>query len=365
MKAPKPVRRRGRPGRPCASSCRAFLQGPLQGLVRPLARPALAARGSTIQHDTGLRRLRHLGATSPRRRGAPPRRPGLGPREELRRAAARPHPARRRPVARPGRRARSPIVEYSDMQCPFCKKRAADFDALVAKLGKELKIRRVSKAFPIGEHTWAFRAASAGACFFDKKKEPLPRLEVERLRPAGDALRRRARHVRPRLRRRERHPGGGVPLLLPAGERGDEGPRRPLRGLRRPRPVDADLLRRRRPALLVLRRPDGGVPPEDVPQGGRAPAPAAAPTRGEGGRDPGAGSSPRPGTGTGTRKGGAPRGAPPFGLLSGRCYFRTNGSGTTIQVFTFTPSFVAGVHCHCFTAATLASPSPTFGVVSR
>jgi hypothetical protein len=62
------------------------------------------------------------------------------------------------------------IVEYSDMQCPFCKKRAGDFDALVARLGKELKIRRVSKSFPIGEHTWAFRAASAGACFGEKKK---------------------------------------------------------------------------------------------------------------------------------------------------------------------------------------------------
>ena len=48
-----------------------------------------------------------------------------------------------------------------------------------------------------------------------------------------------------------------------------------------------------------------------------------------------------------------------------RLYLMTNGSGTTIQVFTFTPSFVAGVHSHCFTAVTLASPRPTFGVVSR
>ncbi len=63
------------------------------------------------------------------------------------------------------------IVEYSDMQCPFCKKRAADLDALVHKLGKELKIRRVSKLFPISEHTWAFRAASAGRCFFAKDKD--------------------------------------------------------------------------------------------------------------------------------------------------------------------------------------------------
>jgi len=62
------------------------------------------------------------------------------------------------------------IVEYSDMQCPFCKKRAADMDALVAKLSKELKIRRVSKAFPIADHAWAFRAASAGRCFYELKK---------------------------------------------------------------------------------------------------------------------------------------------------------------------------------------------------
>ncbi|MEO8055048.1 MAG: DsbA family protein [Acidobacteriota bacterium] len=60
------------------------------------------------------------------------------------------------------------IVEYSDMQCGFCKKRTADFDALVSKLGKELKIKRYVKSFPLtGIHPWAFRAASAGRCFFD------------------------------------------------------------------------------------------------------------------------------------------------------------------------------------------------------
>jgi hypothetical protein len=60
------------------------------------------------------------------------------------------------------------VVEYSDMQCGFCKKRTADFDALVAKLSKELKIKRYIKSFPLtGAHPWAFRAASAGRCFFD------------------------------------------------------------------------------------------------------------------------------------------------------------------------------------------------------
>ncbi len=64
--------------------------------------------------------------------------------------------------------ARVTVVEYSDMECGFCKKRTADFDALVAKLGKELKIKRYIKLFPLtGVHPWAFRAASAGRCFFD------------------------------------------------------------------------------------------------------------------------------------------------------------------------------------------------------
>ncbi|MHB8798043.1 MAG: DsbA family protein [Thermoanaerobaculia bacterium] len=62
------------------------------------------------------------------------------------------------------------IVEYSDMQCPFCKKRAGDLDALVSKMSRELKIRRVSKSFPIADHAWAFRASSAGVCFADYKK---------------------------------------------------------------------------------------------------------------------------------------------------------------------------------------------------
>jgi protein-disulfide isomerase len=60
------------------------------------------------------------------------------------------------------------VVEYSDMQCGFCKKRTADFENLVEKLGKELKIRRYIKSFPLtGAHPWAFRASSAGRCFFD------------------------------------------------------------------------------------------------------------------------------------------------------------------------------------------------------
>jgi protein-disulfide isomerase len=64
--------------------------------------------------------------------------------------------------------ARVTVVEYSDMQCGFCKKRTADFDALVSKLGNELKIKRYVKSFPLTSiHPWAFRSASAGRCFFD------------------------------------------------------------------------------------------------------------------------------------------------------------------------------------------------------
>ena len=46
-------------------------------------------------------------------------------------------------------------------------------------------------------------------------------------------------------------------------------------------------------------------------------------------------------------------------------YWMTNGIGTMCQTLTFTPSFVAGAHSHCLTAFALASPRPTFGVVSR
>lgn len=62
------------------------------------------------------------------------------------------------------------VVEYSDMQCPFCKKRTADWEPLLEKLGKDLKVRRYFKPFPlVNDHPWAFRASSAGLCFFQKE----------------------------------------------------------------------------------------------------------------------------------------------------------------------------------------------------
>lgn len=64
--------------------------------------------------------------------------------------------------------ARVAVVEYSDMQCPYCKKRTGDWETLKEKLGKELKIKRYIKLFPLtNDHPWAFRAASAGRCFFE------------------------------------------------------------------------------------------------------------------------------------------------------------------------------------------------------
>lgn len=61
------------------------------------------------------------------------------------------------------------VVEYSDMQCPSCKKRTADWTIVAGKLASSLKIRRFVKSYPLTDaHPWAFRAASAGRCLFQK-----------------------------------------------------------------------------------------------------------------------------------------------------------------------------------------------------
>jgi protein-disulfide isomerase len=61
------------------------------------------------------------------------------------------------------------VVEYSDMQCGFCKKRSAEWEPLLAKLAGSLKIRRYFKSFPlVNDHPWAFRASAAGRCFYEK-----------------------------------------------------------------------------------------------------------------------------------------------------------------------------------------------------
>jgi protein-disulfide isomerase len=71
------------------------------------------------------------------------------------------------PVAGPGD-AKVTVVEFSDMECGYCKRRSASWDALTAKLASVLKIKRYIKNFPLtSDHPWAFRAASAGRCFFE------------------------------------------------------------------------------------------------------------------------------------------------------------------------------------------------------
>ena len=61
------------------------------------------------------------------------------------------------------------VVEYSDMQCPSCKKKTAEWSALVDRLKGSLAIRRYVKSYPLVQvHPWAFRAASAGRCLFQR-----------------------------------------------------------------------------------------------------------------------------------------------------------------------------------------------------
>ncbi len=68
--------------------------------------------------------------------------------------------------------ARVTVVEFSDMECPSCKRRTSDWDALQAKLAGELRIRRYLKSFPLTDaHPWAFRASSAARCFFERSPE--------------------------------------------------------------------------------------------------------------------------------------------------------------------------------------------------
>lgn len=61
------------------------------------------------------------------------------------------------------------IVEYSDMQCGYCRKRTADWEPLLQKMAPLLKMKRYVKSFPLfNNHPWAFRASSAARCFFEK-----------------------------------------------------------------------------------------------------------------------------------------------------------------------------------------------------
>jgi protein-disulfide isomerase len=58
------------------------------------------------------------------------------------------------------------MVEYADMECPFCKKRGQKMDKLMETWGPKLGIRRYYKYYPLWtNHVWSTRAASAAACF--------------------------------------------------------------------------------------------------------------------------------------------------------------------------------------------------------
>ncbi len=57
------------------------------------------------------------------------------------------------------------MVEYADMECPFCKKRGQQMDKLMEKYGARLGIRRYYKYYPLWvNHVWSTKAASAAVC---------------------------------------------------------------------------------------------------------------------------------------------------------------------------------------------------------
>jgi protein-disulfide isomerase len=57
------------------------------------------------------------------------------------------------------------MVEYADMECPFCKKRGQQMDKLMEKYASKLAIRRYYKFYPLwAGHVWSTKAASAGVC---------------------------------------------------------------------------------------------------------------------------------------------------------------------------------------------------------
>ena len=57
------------------------------------------------------------------------------------------------------------MVEYADMECPFCKKRGQQMDKLEETYGKKLQIKRYYKYYPLWvSHVWSTKAASAAVC---------------------------------------------------------------------------------------------------------------------------------------------------------------------------------------------------------
>jgi len=61
------------------------------------------------------------------------------------------------------------IVEFSDFQCPSCKRSSGYADAILTKFGD--KARYVRYDLPLGGHAWAFAAALAGRAIYRQKPD--------------------------------------------------------------------------------------------------------------------------------------------------------------------------------------------------
>jgi protein-disulfide isomerase len=63
------------------------------------------------------------------------------------------------------------VVEFSDMQCPACKRAWGELKPILLKL----PVAHVSAHFPlVNNHPWAFRAATAAVCFGQKSPSLVP-----------------------------------------------------------------------------------------------------------------------------------------------------------------------------------------------
>jgi protein-disulfide isomerase len=61
------------------------------------------------------------------------------------------------------------VVEFSDFQCPSCKRSSGYADALLAKHGD--KVRYIRYDLPLTMHPWAFAASLAGRAIYRQKPE--------------------------------------------------------------------------------------------------------------------------------------------------------------------------------------------------